>query len=97
MAGFGNTAHVFDNFAPELTGKYHVYGVTRRGFGGSVYSGSDFGTDRLADDVVAVLDSLKLRNPVLVGHSFAGGELSSIANRYPDRVAAARLSRRGIS
>jgi pimeloyl-ACP methyl ester carboxylesterase len=44
-------------------------------------------SDRLGDDVVAVIDALKLNRPVLLGHSIAGAELSSIANRHPDRVA----------
>src|SRR5271170_2135242 len=35
LAGLGNTAHVFDDFAPKLTSQYHVYGITRRGFGSS--------------------------------------------------------------
>jgi pimeloyl-ACP methyl ester carboxylesterase len=87
LAGAGNTAHVFDDFAPKLTSKYHVYGITRRGFGASAYSGSEYDADRLGDDVLAVLDSLKLRKPVLVGHSLAGEELSSVASRYPNRVA----------
>jgi non-heme chloroperoxidase len=87
LAGFGNTAHVFDDFAPKLAGEYHVYGITRRGFGASAYAGSDYGADRLGDDVVAVLDALKLVKPVLVGHSIAGEELSSVASRYPNRIA----------
>ena len=87
LAGAGNTAHVFDDLAPKLARKYHVYGITRRGFGASVYSGSDYDADRLGDDVLAVIDSLKLRQPVLVGHSLAGEELSSVASRYPKRVA----------
>lgn len=33
LAGGGNTAHVFDDFAPPLTARYHVYGITRRGYG----------------------------------------------------------------
>jgi len=33
LAGGGDTAHVFDEFAPKLTTDYHVYGITRRGFG----------------------------------------------------------------
>lgn len=28
LAGLGNDAHVFDNFAPSLTTNYHVYGIT---------------------------------------------------------------------
>lgn len=87
LTGGGDTAHVFDDFAPKLAAKYHVYAITRRGFGASDYSASESGADRLGDDVLAVLDSLKLRRPVLVGHSIAGEELSSVGARHPDRVA----------
>jgi pimeloyl-ACP methyl ester carboxylesterase len=43
--------------------------------------------NRLGDDVIAILDTLKLARPVLVGHSIAGEELSSIGSRHPERVA----------
>ena len=43
---------------------------------------------RLGDDVLPVLDALNLKKPVLVGHSLGGEELSSVATRYPSRVAA---------
>jgi pimeloyl-ACP methyl ester carboxylesterase len=86
LAGGGNTAHVFDNFAPKLTAHHHVYGITRRGFGASGYSATHDPADRLGDDVVAVIDALNLQKPILVGHSIAGVELSSIANSYPNRV-----------
>jgi pimeloyl-ACP methyl ester carboxylesterase len=87
LAGGGDTAHVFDDFAPKLTPTFHVYGITRRGFGESGFSPEGYGADRLGDDVLAVLDSLKLIRPVLVGHSLGGEELSSVATRYPSRVA----------
>src|SRR5215467_1216744 len=87
LAGGGNTAHIYDEFATKLTASYHVYGITRRGFGASGFSATDDPADRLGDDVVAVIDALKLNRPVLVGHSLAGVELSSVANHYPDRVA----------
>jgi non-heme chloroperoxidase len=90
LAGLGDTAHVFDEFAPKLTPEYHVYGITRRGYGASsapVVSGAAYSADRLGDDVLAVLDALKIERPVLVGHSIAGEELSSVATRHPERVA----------
>ena len=87
LAGGGNTAHVFDNFAPKLTPHGHVYGITRRGFGASGYAATDHPADRLGDDVAAVLDALNLKGPILVGHSIAGVELSSVANNHPKRVA----------
>ena len=87
LAGGGNTAHVFDEFAPKLTADYHVYGITRRGFGASSFSASENGVDRLGGDVLAVIDALKLNRPVLVGHSIAGAELSSVGTSHPDRIA----------
>jgi non-heme chloroperoxidase len=87
LAGGGDTAHVFDEFAPKLTAHYHVYGITRRGFGASGYSETNDPATRLGDDIVAVIDTLQLNRPFLVGHSIAGAELSSIANKHPDRIA----------
>jgi pimeloyl-ACP methyl ester carboxylesterase len=87
LAGGGNTAHIFDEFATKLVASCHVYGITRRGFGASGFSATDDPADRLGDDVAAVIDALKLNRPVLVGHSIAGAELSSVANRHTDLVA----------
>ena len=87
LAGGGNTAHIFDDFAPRLTAFGHVYGITRRGFGASGFADVQADTDRLGADVLAVIDALKLDRPVLVGHSFAGAELSAVANLRPDRIA----------
>jgi non-heme chloroperoxidase len=91
LSGLPGTAHGFDLFAPKFTKSYHVYGITRRGFGASsspAFARENYGADRLGDDVLAVIDSLGLDRPVLVGHSFAGEELSSIGSRHPDKVAA---------
>src|ERR1700676_2134916 len=60
LAGLGATAHTFDEFAPKLTPEYHVYGITRRGFGASsapLLGNGDYSADRLGDDVLAVLDA----------------------------------------
>jgi non-heme chloroperoxidase len=86
LAGLGNTAHVFDEFAPKLAASFHVYGVTRRGFGSSSAPASGYDADRLGDDVVAVVEALKLTAPVIAGHSIAGEELSSVAARHGGRV-----------
>jgi non-heme chloroperoxidase len=87
LAGLGNTAHVFDEFALRLTGNGRVIGITRRGFGSSSAPESGYSVDRLGDDVLAVVSELSLTKPVLVGHSIAGQELSYVATAAPDRVA----------
>jgi non-heme chloroperoxidase len=86
LTGSGNTAHVFDDFAGKLTRFAHVYGITRRGFGASSHPESGYTDQRLADDVLRVLDSLKLVAPVLVGHSMGGNELTTLGSQHPDRV-----------
>jgi non-heme chloroperoxidase len=90
LTGFGDSAHVFDRFAPKLTATYHVYGITRRGFGGSSHPApvvANYAADRLGDDVLGVIDALKLNRPVLAGHSRGGEELSSVGSRHPEKVA----------
>ena len=87
LAGNGQTAHSFDDFAPQLAHFYHVYAITRRGFGASSRPSTGYRTDRRADDVLAILDSLALKGPVIAGHSLGGEELSSIGSRRPERVA----------
>lgn len=86
LAGSGNTAHVFDDFAPKLNSEFHVYGITRRGFGASSKPDSGYDDQRLANDVLTVLDSLRIHKPVLVGHSMAGSELTTIGDQHSDRL-----------
>lgn len=87
LAGSGNTAHVFDDFAPKLKDFCHVYGITRRGYGASSHPESGYKEERLAEDVLQVLNSLKLVKPVLVGHSMAGEELTRLGDEHSDRLA----------
>jgi non-heme chloroperoxidase len=90
LAGLGYDAHSFDSFAPRLTTHYHVYAVSRRGFGASsapTPNCENYSANRLGDDVLAVMQALGIDRPLLVGHSIAGEELSSVGTRYPGRVA----------
>lgn len=90
LAGGNNHAHGFDKFAPKLTGAYRVYGITRRGSGVSSApppTRANYDADRLGDDVVAVIDGLGIDKPILIGHSLAGQELSSVGSRHPNKVA----------
>jgi non-heme chloroperoxidase len=88
LAGLGNTAHVFDSLGPKLAAHYHAIGITRRGFGQSSAPQTGYDPMRLGDDVVAVLDALHITDPVLVGHSIAGEELSAVSTYHPGRAAA---------
>ena len=86
LAGSGNTAHVFDDIAPKLAMLGHVYGITRRGFGASSHPASGYDDQRLADDVLQFLDSRQIQSPVLIGHSMAGGELTTLGAQHSGRL-----------
>jgi len=89
LAGMGDTAHVFDTFAPKLAARYHVYGITRRGFGVSSkpeFVTVNYNAARLGDDVLVVIAALHLNHPILAGHSIAGEELSDIGFHHPEAV-----------
>ena len=87
LAGLGFSGHVFDDFAPRLTDRHHVYAITRRGYGAS--SKPDGGYDvatRVADDL-AVLTALGLERAIWIGHSLAGDELTALGATHASRVA----------
>jgi non-heme chloroperoxidase len=88
LAGSGNSAHVFDEFAPKLTTAGHVYGITRRGFGASSQPESGYDDQRLADDILAVIDRLGISSPILIGHSMAGQEMTTVGRQHSNRLAA---------
>jgi pimeloyl-ACP methyl ester carboxylesterase len=90
LQGLGGVAHDYDRFAPHFTAHHHVYGITRRGFGGSskpTPSPENYSAERLGRDVLIVIQSLKIDHPVLAGQSIAGEELSWIGTFHPDEVA----------
>src|SRR5207248_454964 len=77
LTGSGNSAHMFDEFAPKLTDCCRVYGLTRRGHGSSSRPASGYDDQQLADDVFHTLERLRIDSPVLVGHSAAGSEMTT--------------------
>ena len=80
------TAHVYDEFAPKLTNQFHVYGITRRGIGASDKPATGYTVQRSVDDVLEVLDSLKVQKSLLVGTSCAGQILTMFASQHSDRL-----------
>ena len=87
LAGYGNSAHVFDDFAPKLRDKHRVIGITRRGFGASSLPVLGYDNATRVHDIVAVLDTLGIDTAYFVGHSFGGTELTGLSLSVPSRVA----------
>jgi len=86
LAGFGNDAHVFDEIAPSFTDRYHVIGLTRRGFGETARPATGYDTATRVEDIRAFMDATKITRATLIGHSLAGDEMTLFAGLYPQRV-----------
>ena len=88
LTGSGHTAHVYDEFALKLKqkGAYHVYGITRRGYGASSQPTDGYDEPSLGHDVWTVIETLKLRAPVVIGHSMAGAELTDLGMKHSERL-----------
>jgi non-heme chloroperoxidase len=86
LAGHGDTAHVFDDFAPRLRDGFRVFAITRRGFGASSQPTQGYELARMVEDIARVTDTLKLGRVNVAGHSIAGDEMTRFALRYPDKV-----------
>jgi non-heme chloroperoxidase len=86
LAGHGDTGHIFDDFAPQLAHGFHVYALTRRGFGASSQPQHGYDLTRMVEDIAQVTEALKLKRVSLVGHSIAGDEMTRFALTYPQRT-----------
>ncbi len=86
LAGLGCTAHVFAELAPQLSDRFRVLALTRRGHGLTEQVQGDYDLADGAEDARRLLDALGIERAHLVGHSMGGGEVSAFAARHPGRV-----------
>jgi len=86
LHGIGDTAHIFDDFAPKFTNQFRVLGLTRRGHGESEKPDSGYDTATRVEDIRQFLDALKIPRAIVAGHSAAGNEVSLFAITHPDRA-----------
>ncbi|EME40130.1 hypothetical protein DOTSEDRAFT_74834 [Dothistroma septosporum NZE10] len=71
---------------PELEG-HHCLALSTYGAAQSRSQGENLTLEQLADDVVAMMDHVKIRRAIIAGHSMGGSMAFTIAAKCPDRVA----------
>jgi non-heme chloroperoxidase len=86
LPGLGCNAHIFDHFAPRFTDHFHVLALTRRGHGESDHPETGYDIDTLTEDIRLFLDRQGIDCVTLVGHSYAGAEMSHFAALHPERI-----------
>lgn len=86
LHGLGTTAHVFDDLAPQLTDRFRVLALTRRGHAESAHPESGYTIPQTTADLLAFLDALDIRKAHLIAHSLGGAEATRLAVEHPERV-----------
>ena len=89
LHGYPLDGHSWERQTRELLAAgYRVITYDRRGFGGSSKVGTGYDYDTFAADLNTVLETLDLRDVILVGFSMGTGELARYVSRYGhERVA----------
>ena len=86
--GFGNEAHIWDDFVPALAPHYAVRALDWRGHGESDWHPDGaYNWDDHLGDLKAVVDHLGFERFVLCGHSLGGRVSMLYAGEYPERLA----------
>jgi pimeloyl-ACP methyl ester carboxylesterase len=90
--GYTATLESMLAIANALPADHRKVALDVRGFGKSSKFGdaSQFG-QKMVDDVVRLMDHLKIQRAHLVGHSMGALIAANVASRYPDRVISASL------
>ena len=85
--GSASTAYELRGVAPRLAeAGYRVIAVDYRGHGQTRVTDYNFSIHHIADDLVALLDQLKIQKAVFGGASKGGFIAAAVYDHYPDRV-----------
>jgi len=84
--GLGSSQNYYYPVIPHLTEKHRCITLDTYGAARSPYTGDQVSIPGLADDVIGVLDELKVSKAIVVGHSMGGLVVTELGSRYGDRV-----------
>jgi len=97
LHGLGGFAGEWWPTASLLVRRHRVLAFDQRGHGGSTRRPSDLSRQSHVDDVIAVLDSLEVTEPVvLVGQSMGAHTALLVASQHPERVSRLALVEGGV-
>ena len=79
-------ANYWGHQVPELAKRYRIIVMDSRGHGRSTRNAEPYGYDLMADDVIGLMDFLKIRKAAVVGWSDGAILGLDIALRHPERL-----------
>ncbi|MBL3654588.1 alpha/beta fold hydrolase [Fulvivirga sediminis] len=84
--GYCESKEMWDDFVGELPDSYHILVPDLPGFGESPLPEGDFTIDDIAELLIEWIDSLNIKECILVGHSLGGYVALSMAKYNPDYI-----------
>jgi pimeloyl-ACP methyl ester carboxylesterase len=88
LHGFGNDAHIWDDFAPAVAPYYRTLALDHRGHGDSAWDAERrYEHELMVADLEAATLALGIDRLVIVGHSLGGRVATLFAGRHPERMA----------
>lgn len=84
--GLGSSQNYWMPTISHISPKFRCVALDSYGAGRSKSNGEKVTLDGLAEDVVALMDSLQIKKAVIAGHSMGGTIACIVASRFPERV-----------
>ncbi|HEX2018968.1 MAG TPA: alpha/beta fold hydrolase [Aurantimonas sp.] len=97
VSGLGGTAGFWAPVVAGLSGSHEMISFDQRGIGASSRGTAAISIESLADDVLALLDSARVEQALVVGHSTGGCIAQTLAAKAPERVRGLCLSATWLS
>ena len=92
VSGLGGFASFWQDQIAAFAKRFEVVTFDHRGFGQSDPSRIGYTVERMAADVVGLMDALGIKRGHVVGHSTGGAIAQAIAIEHPNRLASVVLS-----
>lgn len=92
VAGLGGRGQFWSEQVHALAQRFRVVLYDHRGTGGSTHSKVVYGAAAMAEDLLRLMDALKISRSHIVGHSTGGAIGQHLALSHPDRLTSLVLS-----
>ncbi len=86
LHGYGDSWFSFSPILPLLDNKYRVYVLDQRGHGDSDRPLGNYALKQFAEDVLAFMDAVNVKQATVVGHSMGSFVAQHVAATAPERV-----------
>jgi aminoacrylate hydrolase len=87
VSGLGGAASYWNPNLPAFSARYRTIVHDHRGAGQSTHSRIRYSVEQMTDDLVRLMDHLKIERAHLVGHSTGGAIGQTLALQHPERLA----------